>query len=110
MVLQGPFTGLIRPYTGPGQLLTFVVGSVYPQACMLVAVPVAAEGLLVSDGFWLVVLWVRLAFVLVVLWARVAVLWARLAFVLGVLWALVVCAGCIMSMDVACVLWVWRLA
>ena len=89
MVLQGPFTGLIRPYNGPWQLLPFVVGSGHQQACMLGEAGSAAG----------VVLWARvarLAFVLaawVVLWARVAsvlgVLWARLAFVLGVLWALV---------------------
>ena len=102
MVLKGPFTGLIRPYTGPGHLLPFVVGSRHPpscmlvevhlaavawhpQACVLVEVHLAAVGLLGSACFWLVVLWVRLAFVLVEFWARVAVLWARLAFVLGVL-------------------------
>ena len=88
MVLKGPFTGLIRPYTGP---LHFVVGSMHPpsgvlvevqlapvawhaQSCVLVGVHLAAVGLLGSACFWLVVLLVLLAFVVVELWARVAVL------------------------------------
>ena len=33
MVLKGPFTGLIRPYTGP---LHFVVGSMHPPSGVLV--------------------------------------------------------------------------